>query len=35
MNNKREKIDSPEGWKGIVEDPTQEEPVHGLRREDQ
>jgi hypothetical protein len=35
MNNKEQKVDSPEDWKGIVEDPTQEESVHGLMREEQ
>jgi hypothetical protein len=35
MNNKEQNVDSPEDWKGIVEDPTQEGLVHGLTREDQ
>jgi hypothetical protein len=35
MNNKEQKVDSPEDWKGIVEDPTQEGLMHGLTKGDQ
>ena len=35
MDSKEQKVDSPEDWKGIVEDPRQEGLVHGLAREDQ
>jgi hypothetical protein len=34
MGNRKQKVDSPEDWKGIVEDPTQEGTVHGLTKED-
>jgi hypothetical protein len=35
MNNIKQKANSLGDWKGIVEDPRQEELEHGLMREDQ